>query len=123
MRTWIATAGAVLAVGVSASTATAQRPESKVIDTEALVIKPTDTATTMVGRSFQYVSRAVAATVDNNALIRTVNNLFGKRAQAAPTQPGLSPLPDPKQYPTMPSVLKPELPKYQTITLPQSSRR
>jgi hypothetical protein len=113
-RNWLAV---VVAVGLTAGGAAAQRPESKVIDTTNLVIKPVDATTTVVGRTFQYVSRAVATTIDNNALIRTVNNLFGTKAQGAPTQAGLSPLPDPKSYPSSyyNSPIKPLMPQYQTI--------
>jgi hypothetical protein len=117
MRNWLVAAAAVAAVGTTAGTASAQRPESKVVDTESLVIKPVDTATTMVGRSFQYVSRVVATTVDNNALIRSVNNLFGTRAKAAPMQAGLSPLPDPSSYPSSyyKSPIQPQMPRYQIL--------
>lgn len=117
MRNWTVWAVAMAAFGLTAGTASAQRPESKVIDTDSLVIKPVDTATTMVGRTFQYVSRVVATTVDNNAMIRTVNNLFGTRAKGAPTQGGLSPLPDPSTYPSSyyRSPIQPQMPKYQII--------
>jgi hypothetical protein len=114
MRNWI-----VLAAGVAltAGAATAQRPPSKVVDTDALVVKPVDTTTTVVGRTFQYVSRVTASTLDNNALIRTVNNLFGSKPKSAPIQAGLSPLPDPSSYPSTyyKSPIQPQMPKYQVI--------
>lgn len=115
MRKWIVLA--VAGVGLTAGVASAQRPPSKVVDTDALVVKPVDATTTMVGRTFQYVSRVTASTLDNNALIRTVNNLFGTKAKAAPTQAGLSPLPDPKSYPStyFKSPIQPQMPQYQVI--------
>jgi hypothetical protein len=117
MRNWLVAAVATVGViGVAGGRAPAQRP-SKVIDTDALVVKPVDTTTTLVGRSFQYVSRVVANTVDNNALIRTVNNLFGTNQPGAPAQRGLSPLPAPSAYPSTyyKSPIQPVMPKYQTI--------
>ena len=108
---------AVAALMAGAGTASAQRPPSKVIDTDSLLIKPVDTTTNLVGRTFQYVSRVTADTIDNNALIRTVNNLFGTKAKGAPTQAGLSPLPDPSSYPSSyyKSPIQPQMPRYQII--------
>ncbi len=115
MRKWIVLS--VAGVGLTAGVGSAQRPASKVVDTDALVVKPVDATTNMVGRTFQYVSRVTADTLDNNALIRTVNNLFGTRPKAAPTQAGLSPLPDPSSYPStyFKSPIQPQMPKYQVI--------
>jgi hypothetical protein len=108
---------ALLVLVLSAGAASAQRPASKVIDTESLLIKPVDATTNLVGRTFQYVSRVTASTLDNNALIRTVNNLFGTRALPAGKQAGLSPLPDPSTYPSnyYKSPIQPELPRYQIL--------
>jgi hypothetical protein len=107
----------VVMLTIPCGAAFAQRTTSKVIDTDALVIKPVETTTTVVGRSFQYVSRVVANTIDNNALIRTVNNLFGTKPRNAPVQPGLSPLPDPRLYPSgyYKSPIQPVMPQYQTV--------
>ena len=108
---------ALTLIAAVAGTASAQRPASKVVDTDSLVIKPVDTTTNVVGRTFQYVSRVTADSIDNNALIRTVNNLFGTKAKAAPMQAGLSPLPDPSSYPSTyyKSPIQPQYPKYQII--------
>ncbi len=106
--------GAVLALSGSAQA----QVKSKVIDTNSLVIKPVDTTTNIVGKTFQYFSRVTAATIDNSQIIRTVNNLFGTTPKNAPTsQAGLSPLPDPSSYPSTyyKSQIQPAYPKYQTL--------
>jgi hypothetical protein len=91
--------------------------KSKVIDTNSLVVKPVDTTTNLVGRTFQYVSRVTADAIDNSQIIRTVNNLFGLNKPGAPVQNGLSPLPDPSRYPSnyYNSPIKPVMPKYQQL--------
>ncbi len=101
MRKQLLTGAVLAAVALlNSGAAMAQRPESKVIDTTNLVVKPVDTTTGIIGGTAKYISREVAGFVDNNALVRTVNNLFGTRAQPAKTQMGLSPLPDPSRYPS-----------------------
>lgn len=117
MRRWIAAAVAVAAVLAGAGTARAQQPQFKVIDTNNLVVKPVDTTTNIFTGTTQYVSRVVAGMVDNSQIIKTVNNLFGKQPKAAPIQGGLSPLPDPRLYPSgyYNSPIKPVMPTFQTI--------
>lgn len=105
-------AGAVVLAG--AGTAHAQQREFKVVDTNNLVVKPVDTTTNIFTQSTQYVSRVVAGMIDNSQVIRTVNNLFGQRPKAAPIQSGLSPLPDPRSYPSgyYKSPIQPAMPIY-----------
>ena len=101
MRHGIAVMAAVAAVAAVASvagTAQAQQPVGKVIDTTNLVVKPVDTTTNIFSRTTQQVGRVIAGMIDNNQMIRTVNNLFGSQPKAAPIQGGLSPLPDPSLY-------------------------
>jgi hypothetical protein len=110
----------LMAVGMIltvAGTARAENIKSKVIDTNALVVKPVDTATSIIGKSFQYVSRVTASTLDNSQILRTVNNLFGTNKEGAPVQGGISPLPDPSRYPSTyyKSQIQPAYPKYQTL--------
>ena len=107
-------AAAVLMIGGSVQ---AQTYTSRPIDAEKLVVKPTDTATSIVGNSFKYVSRVTAGYIDNNAMVRTVNALWGTKKYAAPVQGGLSPLPDPSSYPSSyyKSVIQPSYPKYSTF--------
>ena len=116
MRAMICLA-ALCMVLTMAGTAQAQRVQSKVIDTNALVVKPVDTTTNLVGRTFQYVSRVTADAIDNNQLIRSVNLLFGNTPKGAPTQGGISPLPDPSSYPSTyyKSPIQPVMPKFQTL--------
>ena len=114
--TGVVLAAAVVLAGASGS-AQAQTYQSRPIDAEKLVIKPADTATNIVGTSFKYVSRVTAGYIDNNAMVRTVNALWGTKKYAAPTQGGLSPLPDPRSYPSSyyKSVIQPVYPKYSTF--------
>ena len=90
---------------------------SRVIDTNALVIKPVEATTNIVGQTFRFISRITADTIDNSQILRTVNTLFGTRPKAAPTQFGLSPLPDPSTYPSTyyRSQIQPMMPTYQVL--------
>ncbi len=113
MRHGIVTAVAVLAFA-AAGTAHAQQPVGKVIDTNALVVKPVDTSTNILARTTQQIGRVVSGAIDNSVLIKTVNNIFGNQPKAAPIQNGLSPLPDPKLYPSTyyKSPIQPQMPIY-----------
>jgi len=117
MRFTFGVALAAAAMAVGAGTVQAQNAKSKVIDTESLVIKPIEATTNFAGKTLNFVSRVTSETIDNNALIRTVNNLFGNTKKNAPTQGGLSPLPDPSTYPSTyyKSPIQPAMPKYQTL--------
>ncbi|MCU0703777.1 MAG: hypothetical protein MUF18_07350 [Fimbriiglobus sp.] len=108
------TVAVAVALLVGTGTAHAQQPVGKVIDTSNLVVKPVTTSTNIFAQSAQYVSRVVSGMIDNNAIIRTVNNLFGNQPKAAPIQGGLSPLPDPKLYPSTyyRSPIQPAMPIY-----------
>ena len=112
MRNGIVAAAVAAAVLAGAGTAHAQQRQFKVIDTNNLVVKPVDTTTGLFARTTQYVGRVVAGMIDNNEMIRSVNKLFGQQPKAAPIQPGLSPLPDPKLYPSgyYNSPIKPAMP-------------
>lgn len=112
MRYGLAVAAA--AVLVAAGTAHAQQPRGKVIDTNNLVVKPLDTTTNIFTGTTQYMGRVVSGMIDNSQVIKFVNNLFGSQPKAAPIQGGLSPLPDPKSYPSSyyNSPIKPVMPIY-----------
>jgi hypothetical protein len=114
MRHGITAAVLATAVLAGAGTAQAQQREFKVVDTTNLVVKPVATTTGIFAQSTQYVSQVVAGMIDNNGIIKTVNNLFGQRPKAAPIQGGLSPLPDPRSYPSgyYNSPIKPAMPIY-----------
>lgn len=116
MRTLIGLLAAVAVFG-GANTAHAQ-VTSKPIDTEALVVKPVAATTSIVGSTVNFVSRVTANALDNSALLKTVNNLFGTNKTAPPTtQGGLSPLPHPSQYQSTyyKSAIQPVMPTYQVI--------
>jgi hypothetical protein len=112
MRYGLAVAAA--AVLVAAGTAHAQQPRGKVIDTNNLVVKPLDTTTNIFTGTTQYMGRVVSGMIDNSQVIKFVNNVFGSQPKAAPIQGGLSPLPDPKSYPSSyyNSPIKPVMPIY-----------
>lgn len=117
MRTLFGLITAVAVVGVSAGAAQAQI-KSKPIDTQALVVKPVDAATGLIGGTVRFVSRVTADALDNSALLRTVNNLFGTNTTPPPsTQGGLSPLPHPSQYQSSyyRSAIQPVMPSYQIL--------
>jgi hypothetical protein len=104
---------------VTAGSASAQGITNKVIDTNQLVVKPTDTATSIVGGTVRYVSRVVAGTIDNNGIVRTLNNLFGRNESSSP-QPNLgiiTPLPPISAYQPgfFNSPIKPQMPSSMTI--------
>ena len=114
MRTLIGLMAAAVVAGANAAQA---QIVSKPIDTNALVVKPVDAATGLVGNTLRFVSRVTASTLDNNSMIRTVNTLFGTTKKAAPVQGGLSPLPHPSQYPSSyyNSPIQPVFPTYQIL--------
>jgi hypothetical protein len=115
-RILVAVAGALLA---SAGTASAQGLTYKPIDTNAAIVAPTDATTGILTTTTRYVSRVIADTIDNNAVVRTLNNLLGRTpAPGMTTQPGLSPLPLPGTYPSTQyknSFASPAMPIYQTF--------
>ena len=114
MRHGYAVVAALAAVLLAAGTAHAQQPRGKVVDTSNLVVKPVDTTTNIFAGTTQYVGRVVSGMIDNSQIIKTVNNLFGSQPKAAPIQPGISPLPDPKLYPSSyyNSPIQPVMPIY-----------
>ncbi len=122
MRLKIAAVVAVLAVAGAAHAQSPQfrQTQNKLIDTNSLVVKPVTVTTNIFAQSAQVVSQTVAGMVDNSQILRTVNNLFGQRPKAAPTQGGISPLPDPKSYPSnyYNSPIKPVMPSSSRIQLP-----
>jgi hypothetical protein len=114
MRHGIAAVAVLAAAMAGAGTAHAQQPRGKVIDTNRLVVKPVDTTTNIFTGTTQYVGRVVSGMIDNSQIIKAVNNLFGSQPKAAPIQGGLSPLPDPKLYPSSyyKSPIQPAMPIY-----------
>ncbi len=115
MRCAIAAAVAVLA---TAGAASAQGLVYKPIDTNQLVVQPTDAATGILSGTARYVSRVVAGVLDSNAYVQAFNSLFGRSTPTgATTQTGYSPLPAPGTYPSTQykNSFTPAMPIYQTF--------
>ncbi|MFO0850249.1 MAG: hypothetical protein U0871_17080 [Gemmataceae bacterium] len=113
-------AGALAVVGLlgTTGTAAAQGLSYQPIDTNKLVVQPTDTATNIFSGTTKYISRVVAGTIENNAVVRTINTLLGRTPDPKQTtQPGASPLPLPGSYPSTgyKNSFTPQMPTYQTF--------
>lgn len=115
MRTLIGLLAAVAVFG-GADTAHAQIT-SKPIDTNALVVKPVEATTGIIGSTVNFVSRVTADALDNSFMLKTVNNLFGTNKTPPASQGGLSPLPHPSQYQSSyyKSAIQPVMPTYQVL--------
>jgi hypothetical protein len=100
MRNWVIAAVLVVACHTQAQ---AQQPfVYKPIDTDKLVVQPTNTvanATTgTIGGTLRTIGSTVANTIEDNGFVRTFNNLLGRRATPAPVQAGFSALPPVSSY-------------------------
>ena len=117
MRPYITILGILAGLACSTGSAHAQQFKSVPVDTNALIVKPVDTTTSIVGNTFRYFSRVAANVISNDGYIKTINNLFGIKKTDPAVQNGISPLPDPSRYPSTyyNSPIKPEFPKYGTI--------
>lgn len=116
MRTKLLTGlAAVAGVLLLNGTAAAQNYTSKPIDTNALIVQPTDTATNIFSGTVKYVSRAVGSTIESNGFVKTINNLLGRTpSPQQTTQVGSNlPLPNLYQSTRYPSVIKPATPTTQ----------
>jgi hypothetical protein len=107
-------AGLALAL---AGPAAAQTPAFRPIDTTKFVINPANNTADASSFSIRYAGKVIADTIENNAVVRTLNNLLGKPATPAPVQPGYSPYPNPTSYPSTQyqSLIKPTLPQMSTF--------
>lgn len=91
---WAAVAAAGMA-GPAAAGDIVQKP----IDTQKLVVKPTDAAADLTGRAMSMVGRTAAGQIESDGYVKTFNNLFKRRLSfVMPTQPGPSRLPAPGLY-------------------------
>ena len=116
---------AAVVLAATAGAASAQGLEFKPIDTNALVVQPTDAATNIFSRTARYISRVVAGTIDGNGYVKTLNNLIGIKPQPKQTtQPGLSPLPLPGLYPSTGyrNTFMPAMPTHHTFGKTPGSR-
>ena len=114
MRSGFVAAGLIL---VLAGPAAAQTPAFKPIDTTKFVVNPADTTANASAFSIRYLGRTIADTIENNGVVRTLNNLLGRKATAAPVQAGFSPYPAPSTFPSTQyqSMIKPTLPAMSTF--------
>jgi hypothetical protein len=105
--------GAATAVLALAGQAGAQSPGFKPIDTNQLVVAPSDATAGVTSNSIRLVGRTIANTIENNGIVRTINNLLGKKPTTAPAQPGFSAYPSPTTYQSTQyqSVIKPVMPQ------------
>jgi len=103
---YVAAVAAVLALN---GLARAQSPGFKPIDTNQLVVAPSDATSSGI----RVLGRSIANTIENNGVVRTINNLFGKKPTTAPPQPGFSSYPSPTAYPSTQyqSMIKPVMPQ------------
>lgn len=89
---------AVVAVaGWTSPSARAQQQTTQPINPSAAVIPAANTTASVVGGTIRGIGQAVAGTLEDNAIIRSLNRLLG-RTVTTPTQPGFSPLPDPSAF-------------------------
>src|SRR5262245_21537931 len=95
-------AGAVLALVafVAIGPASAGDIIFKPIDTNTLVVKPSQTAASLAARTIDVVGKTTAGAVDNNGYVKTINNLFSRKIIVPTTQFGRSPLPSPNLFPS-----------------------
>jgi hypothetical protein len=111
MRRYLLGVMAVLAWAMAGSaSANAQVIDSRPIDTTKMVVQPADTATNIFSGTARYVSRAVAGIIDDNAFVRTINNVLGRRDRRATTQPNGLPLPGMYESTRYPNSFKPAMP-------------
>lgn len=93
---------AILGLLLLGTTADAQTPEFKPIDTNALIVRPVDQATGFFSGATRTISRAVANAIQADGITRTVNALFGRESQPTPVMSnGINP----GAYPTYRSPL------------------
>lgn len=97
MRRIILAIAVVMVAGWAAPSAHAQQQTTQPINPSAAVIPAANTTASVVGGTIRGLGQAVAGTLEDNAIIRSLNRLFG-RTITTPTQPGFSPLPVPAAY-------------------------
>lgn len=87
-----------LTIGFASATANAQTTTSQpIINPTATIVPGSDTTASVVGTTISGIGRTVAGTLEDNAIVRALNRLFG-RTVTTPVQPGYSPLPQPSAY-------------------------
>lgn len=91
-------AALTVALGMTTTPALAQQQTTQpIINPTAAVVPATNATASVVGGTIRSIGQAVAGTLEDNAIIRSLNKLFG-RTITTPTQPGFSRLPLPSAY-------------------------
>lgn len=114
-RTLAAGVAALGLVTATAGGAAAQQPFTfKPIDTEKLIVKPTDQAAGLFSGLTRVSSRLIAGSIEQNGFVKTINNVLGRRTPPQGPQAGLSALPQPNLYPSTkyPNSFQPQMPIY-----------
>ena len=88
------------AVVLLAGSADAQTFVSKPIDTDRLVIQPSQTAAGIAARTIDLVGQTSANSIDGNGWVKTFNNLFSRKVSIPTVQAGRSALPAPHLFPS-----------------------
>ena len=90
----ILTATAVtLGFGTTASAQVRTQPVSPT----AIVQPATNTVAGTISNTIKGIGSVVSGTLESNGFVKTLNSLLG-RTIVTPTQPGFSPLPDPRSF-------------------------
>jgi hypothetical protein len=115
MNRMILAAAVAVAVGAFASSANAQT-RTQPVNPTAVVAPATESTAGVVANTIRGIGRTVAGTLEDNAIVRTLNNLLG-RTVVTPTQPGFSPLPDPRSFQSTqyPNSFRPQAPVMSTF--------
>ncbi len=93
---WAGAALALVAVGPASAGDIVFKP----IDTNKLVVRPSQAAAGLAAQAIDAVGRTTAGSLDNNGYIKTINNLFSRKIIVPHTQLGPSPLPSPNFFPS-----------------------
>lgn len=107
---------AAVALGLFATSASAQQVTTQPINPSAAVVPAANTTANVVGTSIRGIGQVVADTLENNAMTRALNRLLG-RTYTTPTQAGYSALPVPGAYQstTYPNSFRPTAPVMSTF--------
>jgi hypothetical protein len=85
---------------VGAGSAAAGDIVYKPIDTNKMVVKPTQAAADLAARTIDVVGKTAAGSIENNGYVKTINNLFSKKIRIPSFQTGPSNLPSPNLFPS-----------------------
>jgi hypothetical protein len=72
----------------------------KPIDTNKLVVKPTNAAANIAAQTIGLVGQTTAGSLEKNGYVKTINNIFSKKIHIPTAQSGRSGLPMPNLFPS-----------------------